>query len=649
MGLIPGYPKGSNLTILNTTYIRRQKLEDGKYSKDFISILYKDLDTGKKGNHIIYEPEYTYYLFKDKEKKLTHNHFFMDKNKLTPITVKYTDIEKSIAENTGNLDIFYDNIRNRNSAANRKIHRIKEVFGSDMYIEDYYRYLFNLEYKNDICPINKSYLDIEADTINMVGDFPEPGECPINAIVFLDERTKSCYQLLLNNPQNPLIEEYHKYISTDKGLSDLKDFVIKSVGEKKSRKYKVNELKYYVYFYDTEYDLLKSMFEIIRHVDPDFIAPWNMAFDLNYIYHRILKLGYYTFDIFHDKDIKEPFYYFYIDTRNYNDYAERGDFVSMSSKNVWVDTMIQFASRRKGRGQFNSFKLDAIGEQIAGVKKLDYSHITTKLEMLPYLDYKVFSWYNIMDVIVEMCIEACTGDIDYLFTKSLMNNTRYCKAHRQSGYLTNKFNKKFDEYGYVLGNNINKWNEKPTEKYPGAMVGDPTNVRGDCLLTLNGTMVLVCDNVIDFDYASLYPSIMLENNLAPNTQIGRVIIDEKVHNYEHYDMYTSDLDDAKYNRGGEFLENIMSDNTIEFCKRWFGLAGFKELLQDMEELYPNIYSYDDSNVVTYITGNPIEALTFDDYNRRYISAVTFITKYKDDYSDELKEELNKSILTGAIL
>ena len=649
MGLIPGYPKGSNLTILNATYIRKQKLEDGKYSKDFISILYKDLDTGKKGNHIIYEPEYTYYLFKDKEKKLTHNHFFMDKNKLTPITVKYTDIEKSIAENTGNLDIFYDNIRNRNSAANRKIHRIKEVFGSDMYIEDYYRYLFNLEYKNDICPINKSYLDIEADTINMMGDFPEPGECPINAIVFLDERTKSCYQLLLNNPQNPLIDEYHKYISTDKGLSDLKDFVIKSVGEKKSRKYKVNELEYHVYFYDTEYDLLKSMFEIIRHTDPDFITPWNMAFDLNYIYHRILKLGYDTFDIFHDKDIKEPFYYFYIDTRNYNDYAERGDFVSMSSKNVWVDAMIQFASRRKGRGQFNSFKLDAIGEQIAGVKKLDYSHITTKLEMLPYLDYKVFSWYNIMDVIVEMCIESCTGDIDYLFTKSLMNNTRYCKAHRQSGYLTNKFNKKFDEYGYVLGNNINKWNEKPTEKYPGAMVGDPTNVRGDCLITLNGTMVLVCNNVIDFDYTSLYPSIMLENNLAPNTQIGRVIIDVKVHDYEHYDMYTSDLDDAKYNRGGEFLENIMSDNTIEFCKRWFGLAGFKELLQDMEELYPNVYSYDDSNVVTYITGNPIEALTFDDYNRRYVSAVTFITKYKDDYSNELKEELNKSILTGAIL
>ena len=40
--LIPGYPEGSNLTILNTAYVGRKKLEDGKVTKDFIFILYKD-------------------------------------------------------------------------------------------------------------------------------------------------------------------------------------------------------------------------------------------------------------------------------------------------------------------------------------------------------------------------------------------------------------------------------------------------------------------------------------------------------------------------------------------------------------------------------------------------------------------------------
>ena len=42
--LIPGYPEGSNLTILNTAYVGRKKTEDGKVTKDFIFILYKDCE-----------------------------------------------------------------------------------------------------------------------------------------------------------------------------------------------------------------------------------------------------------------------------------------------------------------------------------------------------------------------------------------------------------------------------------------------------------------------------------------------------------------------------------------------------------------------------------------------------------------------------
>jgi hypothetical protein len=39
----------------------------------------------------------------------------------------------------------------------------------------------------------------------------------------------------------------------------------------------------------------------------------------------------------------------------------------------------------------------------------------------------------------------------------------------------------------------------------------------------------------------------------------------------------------KYSRGGEFIENMVTDNHISFCKRWFHLAGFKEFLEDMKE------------------------------------------------------------------
>lgn len=41
----------------------------------------------------------------------------------------------------------------------------------------------------------------------------------------------------------------------------------------------------------------------------------------------------------------------------------------------------------------------------------------------------------------------------------------------------------------------------------------------------------------------------------------------------------------KYSRGGEFMENMVSDNLLEFCKRWFHLAGFNEIIEDMNEFY----------------------------------------------------------------
>ena len=49
MALIPQYPKGSDLTILNASYhYPKRNEETGRYDKDFIAIVYKDNITNKK-------------------------------------------------------------------------------------------------------------------------------------------------------------------------------------------------------------------------------------------------------------------------------------------------------------------------------------------------------------------------------------------------------------------------------------------------------------------------------------------------------------------------------------------------------------------------------------------------------------------------
>ena len=104
-----------------------------------------------------------------------------------------------------------------------------------------------------------------------------------------------------------------------------------------------------------------------------------------------------------------------------------------------------------------------------------------------------------MDTIVQKCIESKSDDCSYIFMKALVNNTRYNKVHRQSTYLANRFTKDFMGYGYIIGNNVNKWNEKPKEKYSGAMVHDVTHNTTYAMMQVMGRYVLIAANVIDFD------------------------------------------------------------------------------------------------------------------------------------------------------
>lgn len=75
----------------------------------------------------------------------------------------------------------------------------------------------------------------------------------------------------------------------------------------------------------------------------------------------------------------------------------------------------------------------------------------------------------------------------------------------------------------------------------------------------------------------------MEFGIAPNTQIGKIEIPNKV--YENENIYGPEEDRARYARSGEFIENMVTDNEIEFCKRWFHLAGFNELLEDANEYF----------------------------------------------------------------
>lgn len=501
--IINGYESGSDITIMNTMYTFPQRDPDtGKRIDDFLVIVYKDNKTGKKNHQVIWKPDYTFYFTKEGVPVPDHPLFFIEKDKVRPITVPYNQLDRKIAELTDNMDFYQYNIENRNRRENRKLHTDPRLFYSDVNIEDQYRYFFSKEYTNNITKLHKAFYDIECDTKYMAGDFVESGECPINMVSLHDETLDRTVTFILRDKRNPLIQQFeNKVLSGEFNEKTIHDFVEKNVGGyKQSVRLKLDKTRYNLLFFDNEIDLITAFFRTVHKFNPDFIEGWNSSnFDLQYFIDRIYALGYEPADIMCDQSWEVRIVKNFIDQKNINDFAERSDYTVISGNPVWIDQMIQFCSRRKSKiGSFTSFKLNDIAYDTAKVRKLDYSHITTDLSQLPYLDFETFTLYNIMDVVAQKCIEVKTQDLEYIFSKCIVNNTIYRKGHRQTVYLINRMAKEFEKLGFIIGNNNNKWNEEP-EKFLGALVGDPMKTNDYSKIKVNGRPIMVADNMMDFD------------------------------------------------------------------------------------------------------------------------------------------------------
>ena len=446
---------------------------------------------------------YEYYLIHD-DKRTPYPRLFVPKKDVDPIRVPYSDLEKSIAKNVGLKDFFYDNINSGNRRENKKLHLHPDVFNSDMNIEDHYRYRFGKLYRNEPCPVTKAFFDIETDGINIAGDFPEMGECPVNAISLILQEQKTIYSFLLRTKSNPQIPVFEQQVKDGIIIPELKEFIVNAVGgPAMAKKYNIDfDIKFLFYDEEDEINLIADLFRAINTFKPDFALAWNMSFDIPFMIARIIRLGHDPKDIMCHPDFKYKCAEYFVDERMKNEFAERGDTGIISSYTAFLDQMIHFASRRKGQTKLLSFSLDFVGETVAKVKKLDYKHITTDITKLPYIDFKTFVFYNIMDTIVQYCIEAVTTDIDYVFYKANMNNVRYSKVHRQTVYLMNRGIKEFynTDDGYIMGNNVNKFNQKPDTKFPGAFVADMNKINNYSRMRIFGRAVDIFNNLVDFDY-----------------------------------------------------------------------------------------------------------------------------------------------------
>lgn len=600
-----------DILLLNTIYHKPRRQEDGKYSKDAISIVYRDLKTGQKKVSTVDSPKVPIYIVKE-EVEVPHPLYAINREYVNEHLVSYSNRNKDIAELLGEkyVNYYWDMIKSKNRGATGNILRHKNVYGADLDIEAEVR----IEYLRSIEPsstrVTKAYYDIEVDAENL-GRFPDEDDAPspINALTYIFDGNKMSYTFLLRDKTNPQIQKLED--NNEEFERRLNDEIFNEILTDK----KGNHMgyKFKVFYFDDEGELLLAFFHVLKTHSPDFALAWNARFDILTIINRLKRLGYDPAEVICDDEFKHKECGFYKD-RNAEKEAERTDRLIASSKTVFLDQMINYAGIRKsGKVIPGGVGLSNIGLRETNTDKESYRHITTDITKLPRLDYELFVIYNIRDVLVQIKIEEKTEDVDTMLMYAISKATPYNKLFKQTIFMKNRVFKKYLDRGLVLGCNRNtkyghqnnsEEDGESKEKFEGALVGDPL-LNGHNGIAVNGVISkYVYKNVIDVDLSSLYPSIMRAFNIAIQTMYFKILIDQPVSEYEN--IYKNE----RYDRGGDMVDNLQTRQYITFAHKWLALPNHEELA----ELFSDIYGMmnNDSNFINAITSiedEPINLMT----------------------------------------
>lgn len=554
-----------------------------KGTDDFLVLVYRDLDTDEKSYQIITKPKYHFYIAKEGI-DIPHHLSFIERDKVEEVECYYHSRFWVIAKLAGMESQFNQCISNGQFKLLEKFNTINWVFQSDIDIEDYYKRQWIEEHPITKQKLTKSFFDIEVDSSIIFG-FPDPNEakCPVNIITYINAETRTSHTFILNDPSNPQVEEF--YTNRKKFIKSIKNEYNEYLDDVK------------LYFFDDELELIKGFFNQVNEDRPDFCEAWNIGFDIVTLENRIMKLGGNKEEIICHPDFPSSIKtcFFQKDFRN-EKIAEKSDYYQCTSYTYYCDQMITYASLRKANGELRSHKLQDIAmlENI-GVGKIDYSEVSN-IRDLPKDNFDLFVRYNIRDVICQYLIELKVEDINQLFDLAYMTKTRLHKVLRKTVSLKNLYVSYCNnDFNLVVGNNINLSHLRSTaiaavagqeeleaernngddedgdttSDFLGAFVADPALNDYVGVNLLGKKSKWIFDNCIDEDLASLYPTIIMTNNIEASTQHGRYMLGMEAPN-------------KLLDRGGDFIDNIQCKDLLSLGIQYFNLPTLAELIERME-------------------------------------------------------------------
>ena len=247
--------------------------------------------------------------------------------------------------------------------------------------------------------------------------------------------------------------------------------------------------------FDSEIALLQRFIQIWQSDYPDVVTGWNVEyFDIQYIVTRIIRL-------MGEETAKRLSPWGMIRPKSRAFFGKEQSTYNISGISI-IDYMDAFKKFGYKYGPQESYKLDHIAHVVLGEKKLDYSEyggLTELYEQNPqlYLDY------NLKDTQLIQRMEDESGLLSLVLTVAYGGGVNYNDAFGTVGIWETTIYRRLMKDGVVP--HLKSGPGERAGELVGGYVKDPK--------------VGMHPWVVSFDLNSLYPHLMLQYNLSPETYV----------------------------------------------------------------------------------------------------------------------------------
>lgn len=315
----------------------------------------------------------------------------------------------------------------------------------------------------DYCP--KTYfVDIEVEVID---GFPAP-EIAENRVTTICIVTPDNFAIVLATKEL----DYEK----QKGIQSNINEHFKDLGNTYNFVYKT---------FKSEYDMLSTFFVSYMKKFP-MVSGWNfVAYDWKYLINRARKINI-------DPRISSPV----------GKLTGRNDFPVHVGV---IDYMELYRKWDKTIDVKENFTLDAAGDAVLGIRKVKYQG---SLQDMYEKDYDRYVFYNVIDTALVQLIHNKIRTLEIMLTLTNICKMSLYKASSPVAITEGLICREMLKQNKVMGTDWNASTGGKSTQYVGAYVKSPI---------LGMHQAVAC-----FDFASLYPSIMRQMNISPDSFIKKI-------------------------------------------------------------------------------------------------------------------------------